>query len=253
MSKGFVIDASARWYTCAPLYPRALCTAAALHHNAHIQSHFTSLTPSSPFHFLVLIPPSAFQSVEYGYFSWEYHCQHGNSEVFLCMCCFCRASCELTCFSVGVDVLKLSSVLPIIHVCACVCKRQGKSMQLKTEESLCSSHSNPGKRHLSVTFSWISSLSRTHAHARMHTHTHTHTHTQRTETHTHACMHATDKSVSVVLTSGVLDSAALYFYIQLRTPDALLFNSVRATCYWNFHLYYIIVTLYKSYVSYFRE
>lgn len=104
-----------------PSTPRALCTAAALRHNAHIQSMFTSLTPSSPFHFIALIPPSAFQSVEYGYFSWEYHWQRGNSEVFLCVCCFCRASCELTRFSVGVDVLKLSSVLPIIHVCECVC------------------------------------------------------------------------------------------------------------------------------------
>lgn len=114
--------------------PPTLCTAAALHHNAHIQS--LSPTPISlahtyPCHLL----PKAGNMVIF----------HGNifhSMLLKCMCCFAGQRVYLH-VSVGVDVLKGSYLLPNMCgwclECECACNRQGGGMQLQTEGSLYSS------------------------------------------------------------------------------------------------------------------
>ena len=115
----FVIDGTARWYTCAP--PCTLCTAAALHHNAHFQSLFTALSLSVslsvslslslslslcstyPCH----LPPKAGNmvifhgNITHSMGMWKYFCSRVALQLAACVC-------VSSCFSVGVDVSKLS-------------------------------------------------------------------------------------------------------------------------------------------------
>lgn len=149
MSKGFVIEASARWYTCAPPLHSALQQHCTIMHTYSLcqplHMHTLSLPLSSTYHAICS------QSWENGHLSWDIIHSMGmwsvNVHVVFCWKAWVK--------HVGVDVLRVSYLLPNMCVCVmcmCPCLKDRKRVHNSRLKSLCT----PVTLSLQKTEDWIS-------------------------------------------------------------------------------------------------